>query len=265
MCKKYNNTWLLKIMEALPENRLEELDVTQDSVDHSDEIAIENTIIRHSRSLREITVNLVVPSTALGVILRECEALELLNTGRSAIGLSDAIASPWASSRLKYLRLNLYISVSFSVPDTQYTPYYLRAPPAQPSEDDHRIFAQFDTFYRQIGKQKDMIHLYVHWMNPISHLSPHSYFKAIVNPLSGMLVLEKKDNAGSQPGFLQLLGGLTKLKQLGGHIYPETPNQKIADDALEVDWIAEHWPLLDYHDFLPSSGPEGAMDEEDDD
>jgi hypothetical protein len=192
------------------------------------------------------------------MILSECEVLEDLKIRKPPIELNDIVASPWASCRLKRLELRLNVSTSPSDSPTQYIPYYLRTPPDQPSVDDHRVFAQINTFYRQIGKQKDMTELFLYWINPMSPQSDYLHFIPTLYPLPGMLALENKNNAGARPGFLQLLGGLTKLTRLGGHIYPETPNQKIADDALEADWIAEHWPLLGHHDFLPYSGPKGA-------
>jgi hypothetical protein len=260
---EHKNTYPFEIMETLRENQLECFCFFVESLSSYclDEVATRNTICRHSRTLRDIDIEVEVVSTALGMILKECEALEDLKVKESVIDLNDAVAFPWASCKMKFLRLYLRISQPSS-PDIQYTPYYLRTPPSQPSADDHRIFAQLDIFYRQIGKQKDITNLYLYWIKPISTQSPYSYlnpFHPTLYPLPGMLVLENNNNAGARPGFLQLLGGLTKLTSLGHSIYPDTPSRKIADDALEADWIAEYWPLLNHHDFLPYSGPEGAM------
>jgi hypothetical protein len=254
-----------EIVGALPENQLEELKVKPSSSGYClDEVVTGNTLLCHQRTLKEIRITTKVTGAALRVILSECEALEVLEVGGSTIDLSDAVASPWASSRMSCLYLGLHIPQSPSASGTEYIPYYLRMPPDQPSAYDHDIFAQLDIFYRQIGKQKDLTELYFRRLetvwNPLSVISPvFRRTTSVARPLPGLLKLENKSSAGARPGFLQLLGGLTKLTNISGEIFPETSSRKIADDALEADWIAEHWPLLRDPGFLPYSGPEGAM------
>lgn len=55
------------------------------------------------------------------------------------------------------------------------------------------------------------------------------------------------------PGYLELLSGLTRLKEIHGSVAPETPNRMMEVDAKEVDWILEHWPEFAEASFFPKS------------
>ncbi|KAF9132590.1 hypothetical protein BGW39_011768 [Mortierella sp. 14UC] len=165
--EKRKNAWPFETMETLPENRMEKLDVTSPSDYCLDEIGVGRTLLRHSCTLRVIKFDTTVASVALGMILHECEALELLYTANTTIDLDDAVAYPWASSRMTHLSLEIQISPPLSTPGTLYIPYYFRTPPDQPSADDHGIFARLENFYRQIGKQKDIRILDINWTESI--------------------------------------------------------------------------------------------------
>lgn len=165
-------------------------------------------------------------------MLESCTSLEDSSVIQSTMDLGDAVASPWASSSLTLLDLDI---------DTRMgrKPYYLRPSPSRWSGKEKRIFGQLEILYRQIGKQKNLWRLqlgkgYRHWGN---RKVPED-----VQQFPGMLRLGDKD--GIVPGYLDMLAGLSKLVEVGGDISPETRDGKLAEDAAEVDWILEHWPRL---------------------
>ncbi|KAF9911802.1 hypothetical protein EC991_002104 [Linnemannia zychae] len=118
-------------------------------------------------------------------------------------------------------------------------------PPTTPSAEENEIFSQLELFYRQIGKQKNLEHLDLYLGR---HIDPETgKVQEGARALPGMLTLQ--DNAGGRPGYMDLLYGLSKLRMIGGDIAAETKDDKIPEDAPEVDWILKHWPSL----YFPST------------
>lgn len=229
----------LGIMETLPDNRMEILDYYGGN--HCvDGVVAGRTILRHSCSLRQINLSSSITSSAMQMILATCRVLEELHISGSSIELSDAVAFPWAGSRMTRLTLDLKITLS-SAPDTHYMPFYLQTPPVVPSADENRIFAQLHVFYRQIGKQASLKHLSLgragYDENGLMELGEGEQEK----PMPGMLRLTGGSSSSGgmdRPGFLDLLGGLRQLEVLeGGAIYLETADGVMPADAMEVDWI----------------------------
>ncbi|KAF9127420.1 hypothetical protein BGW39_005904, partial [Mortierella sp. 14UC] len=104
------------------------------------------------------------------------------------------------------------------------------APPVTPSAGENRIFAQLELFYRQIGRQTNLKDLYLYLKTSVGPESTGELQQG--NPaFLGMLAL--KNNTAGRPGFLDLLGGLSKFKLIGGYIVAETPDYKIPEDAPE--------------------------------
>ncbi|KAF9144633.1 hypothetical protein BGX30_012064 [Mortierella sp. GBA39] len=241
---RFDKVGSLGIMETLPGNRLEILDCSGER--HCvDSVVAERTLLRHSCSLRQINIFLPTTSRAIQMILRTCRVLEELHIIGSSIALRDAVAFPWASSKMTRLTLDLNIALS-SAPYTQYGAFYLQTPPVAPSADENRIFAQLDVFYRQIGKQADLRYLS---LNRTNYDGDEQKTR-----MPGMLRLTGGNSSSGgmdRPGFLGLLGGLKYLEVLdGGAIYSETVDGNMHADTMEAYWIRTHWPLLRKTGFL---------------
>ncbi|KAF9340906.1 hypothetical protein BGZ91_011911 [Linnemannia elongata] len=67
-----------------------------------------------------------------------------------------------------------------------------------------------------------------------------------------MLNLDYTDNGtiNGYTGYLRLLGGLTKLKELRGSVSATTEETKYQMTWGEVRWMAGHWPNLEFAEFF---------------
>ncbi|KAF9118536.1 hypothetical protein BGW39_001064 [Mortierella sp. 14UC] len=255
-----NGAWPFKTLMTIPKNQVETFDFGGQGGAPLDGEFIGDSLLRHGQSLRTIRIDHRVPSMAIRGILNECVVLEDLNVDLSHIDLGDAVAaSPWASSRIRSLKLNIRIE---QLPDhpglprqSKYRPFYIRKPPVLlPGEE--RTFERLEVLYRQIGKQKELRLLQLSTREYDASGCIVGLFDG-VQPFPGMLRLkDKKKNKDMEmelPGYLELLAGLSKLEFVGSAVVPETDGFKLAEDAEEVDWILEHWPRLRTAGFIPSA------------
>lgn len=254
MCPKirnitYGNTgvqcvveeWPYKLSLALPEHQLETFR-HQGTSTPLDRDLVGQALMRHSRSLRDILIQNKIPSKTVGMILECCEALETLSVRDSKMDLEDAIARPWACSRMRELQLDIDTKIPRK-------PSYLRPPPSRRSAKEKQLFDRLEILYRQIGKLTNL--RYLHLGNPTHDYNKWSTGKYI-QPFPGLLRLGDKEK-GIVPGYLELLSGLTRLKEIHGSVAPETSDHMMKEDSKEVDWILEHWPEFVEASFFPTS------------
>ncbi|KAG0300118.1 hypothetical protein BGZ97_003382 [Linnemannia gamsii] len=232
--------WSYVLALTLPEHKLECFHHTDFSVSIDADL-VERALVRHCQSLREISIQTRVPSKTIGKFLELCEALEILDVLRSTLDLEDAIAAPWASSSMMELSLDIDTGVKRKL-------FYLRPPPSRRSPREKQLLGRLEILYHQIGKQTNLRTLH------LGQMGGRDYNKRdtgkYIQPFAAMLRLsDKKD--GIVPGYLELLGGLKKLRKITGSVGPETKDYRMAIDAEEVEWIAEHWPEFTYADFYP--------------
>ncbi|KAF9123449.1 hypothetical protein BGX30_001460 [Mortierella sp. GBA39] len=243
-----NDKWAFEVMESLPENQMESLEFQSASRCRLDDVTAVRTLLRHSGSLWQIKITSPVTSSAVRMILEMCKALEVLQIFRSTVDLCDAIASPWACTKVTSLTLSIKISPSSSPPGTEFVPSYLQNPSTPLSAAEKDIFTQLEVFYQQIGKLTGLRHLHI-------GRTEYSEQGLVVGrcplrdrPLPGMLILST--NRADRPGFLDVLGGLSKLETVGGAIFPETVGGKMSELTSEFTWICKHWRSLRQPDFL---------------
>ncbi|KAF9540720.1 hypothetical protein EC957_003868 [Mortierella hygrophila] len=232
--------WPYKLSLALPEHQLETFK------HHGADTPLEGDLVglalmRHSRSLQDVWIQNRVPSKTVGMILEYCEALEVLNLRDSTMDLEDAIAGPWACLRMRELQLDIDTMILRK-------PSYLRPPPSRRSAKEKQLFGCLEILYRQIGKLTNL--RYLHLGNPTRNYNKRLTGKYI-QPFPGLLRLSDKEK-GIVPGYLELLSGLTRLKEIHGSVAPETLYHKMEVDAKEVDWILEHWPEFAEASFFPT-------------
>ncbi|KAG9064889.1 hypothetical protein KI688_003151 [Linnemannia hyalina] len=232
--------WPYKLSLTLPEHQLKTFR------HHGTDTPLEGDLVglalmRHARSLQDVRIQNRVPSKSIGMILEYCEALEVLNVRDSTMGLEDAIAGPWACLRLRELQLDIDTMIPRK-------PSYLRPPPSRRSAKEKQLFDRLEILYRQIGKLTNL--RYLHLGNPTRNYNKRSTEKYI-QPFPGLLRLSDKEKR-TVPGYLELLSGLTRLKEIHGSVAPETPYHKMEVDAKEVNWILEHWPEFAEASFFPT-------------
>ncbi|KAG0310219.1 hypothetical protein BGZ97_012709, partial [Linnemannia gamsii] len=211
---------------------------------------------RHSSTLRTITASGCqnIDSKAIQTILVGCEALEELfiawelgsDQRRLCLHLEDAIEIPWACTRIQ--RLNLTIAI----PDKPLrhladgvVPYYNRPSPITLSAEETAQFRLLESFYRQIGTLTELqiLNLQALFFDPRENgrkISTEFYDDIF----PGLLSLGSRETG--RPGYLHLLGGLTKLRSLEGSFSATTEEAKATFGVREVVWMEQHWPALEY-------------------
>ncbi|KAG0293615.1 hypothetical protein BGZ96_002569 [Linnemannia gamsii] len=232
--------WPYMLGLTLPEHQLEGL-IKTDVGASIDGDLVGRALVRHCRSLRKLILVNCIPSKTVGMILEHCEALEILDVRRSMLDLEDAIAAPWASSRMMELSLDINTGVKRKV-------FYLRPSPSRRSPKEKQLFGRLESLYRQIGKQTNLRTLCLGQRNErdCKKMEAGKY----IQPFAGMLRLsDKKDGVVS--GYLELLVGLKQLWRISGSVGPETKNYKVAVDSAEAKWMIEHWPAFVCADFFP--------------
>ncbi|KAG0050168.1 hypothetical protein BGZ90_007121 [Linnemannia elongata] len=245
-----NDKWPLEVMETLRENQMESLEYQSASHCRLDDATAVKTLLRHSSSLWQIKIISPVTSSAVRMILETCKALEVLQISRSTVELCDAIASPWACSKMTSLTLSIKISPSSSPPGTEFVPSYLQEPPTPLSAGEKNIFTQLEVFYRQIGKLTGLRHLNIDRTEYSEHGSIVGRSNLRDRPLPGMLILST--NRAGRPGFLDLLGGLSKLETVEGAIFPETADRMMSEFTREFTWIFQLSPYFRFDNASPS-------------
>ncbi|KAF9548496.1 hypothetical protein EC957_006309 [Mortierella hygrophila] len=200
----------------------------------------ESMFQRHSSTLREISLHGYkrIDSKVVQTILVECEALESFKIYISSyddphplcLRLEDAIEIPWACTRIQELQLAIAIpDRPLIVPVAGTWPYYIRPPPTTLSVEETQQFKDLESLYRQLGKltQLRRLDLRAYYYDPTGKSNPSGA------PFPGMLNLGSEKTG--QPGYLQLLGGLTKLKTLVGSVAAYTRETMLTIGMDEVE------------------------------
>ncbi|KAF9082396.1 hypothetical protein BGX23_012508 [Mortierella sp. AD031] len=243
------------IMEAMAEGQLEELRQTGRPL-YMDDLAVAKSAYRkHSKTLRSVDLSSYRGGNpSIGLILVECAALETLRLnlkdmdGTPPILLEDAVAkSPWACTKIRHLEIRI-AGVGLPLLDTQQQTYYLHPDTTVFSAAETTKFSLLEQLYSQIGSLTNLEFLIMEIARtPIDHDSLWSWnYKKKTFP--AMLTLS--DEGSRRHGYLALLGGLTKLRELRGSVYANTDETKVTMEWLEAQWMASHWPKLEVAEFF---------------
>ncbi|KAF9118743.1 hypothetical protein BGW39_000913 [Mortierella sp. 14UC] len=235
-------TWLLELMATLPQHQLTRVLIQEPRKRRLDDLVASKSFLRHSQSLREFKIYRSISSAAVALVLRTCNVLESVGVYGASLDLQDAVAAPWASSKINQMSLELNIAPPSWPHRTRYTPYYLQTPPVPPTAEETQLFVQLESFYRQISCLKEMQHLYL----GTSQYDEQGFMLRLysVKALPGMLALS--DNKMGRPGFLEYFGGWTKLETIGGNIFPETMDGDMPAGAPEMEWVMSRWTSFLY-------------------
>ncbi|KAG0295771.1 hypothetical protein BGZ96_011006 [Linnemannia gamsii] len=264
----YRGGGAMSVMEKIPEQRLE----TFYFKGYMDEwpLQLELAICRHTETLREIRFVLCrkMNSSTLKTILTSCQALvhlEIQGTHLSNIHLSleDAIDSAWACHHLE----NLHIAIDmgqhegFSLSASQ----ILETSSAgggsmtltldeETDEDELVYWESLETLYRMIGS---LTRLTVLNLKVLTFDSRGKELDYTSTTIPGLLTLG--DGSYHRPGFLSLLGNLTRLRELRGAVRADTPKSIVTMGQNEIEWMIDHWPSLDLVEFLPTDHENKAI------
>lgn len=250
--------WILKL---LPEQQVTRIQCTSTLEWHLHGLSDAGSIFRrHSSTLRNITIGGcgTIDSKAIQAIVVECGALEQLkiawameNNGQRQLcmELDDAVEFPWACTKLQELTLTI------AIPDHPFhrlaegvVPYYERPSPTAFSAAEEQQLKSLKTLYQQIGAMTNMhwLDLRAEFYDPEGHRPMTRDYSVMSFPAMLSLGCVKT----SRPGFLHLLGGLTRLDRLGGSISAETEETKVTIGTHEYEWMNLHWPELTFTSVL---------------
>lgn len=255
---------LVRLMEVMPAHTLEKVKLNNFEY-LLDSTKTRQIFVNHARSLRTVDLRYTMHMSSKDMItvLELCEALEEFKkhpnptSGDDFMTLQDAVSVPWASKRIRHLELTIGIPEFFTP-----APYYAR-PEQMPlvlSDAEQRMFTKLEKLYTQLGSLTELEYL---------DLRAVEYVESSVEAETGSLAPFYNHSSDDQthnktfpamlclpdaetgiPGYLDLLRGWTKLKELRGSVCVETMENMATVGDKEVDWFLEHWPMLERVDFF---------------
>ena len=236
----------LEIVRAVEEQRLEVL-LFSGFLGGDDLISV--MLQRHSTVLRELRLNdcFRLSSKSIQTVLCTGRGLEVFRIEPSSphmsyITLEDAIAVEWVCNGVKQLRLEFEIGATIPPSPDAYYKRLEKEVPLVMTETERVQFSLLETLYRRIGALVELEHLDMRAMVECYDEIPfrHSY-RDVSFP--GMLSLG--DEVIGKPGFLNLFGGLKKLRSLNGSVRAKTDETRVTVGQRECEWLNENWPMLE--------------------
>ncbi|KAF9905140.1 hypothetical protein EC991_001960 [Linnemannia zychae] len=246
--------FIMEIMSALPTHTVQSFTTLAFNKSSTD---LASRLLRHSATLREVHIDQCqeFDSKAIQSILVQCQALEYFNyrhPGSSPVcptkfNLADAIEFPWASTRIKDLRLLIAMDYIEPAPEGR---FYERLPLTNLTAAEHRRMAMLEKLYCQIGRLVNMENLTMRLVVR-DHPTIEASYTQITFP--GMLSLPHEGSG--RVGHLHLLAGLKKLRILHGVARAHSDETIKMIEQPEVEWIAQNWSLLQSVDFFRNPMP----------
>ncbi|KAG0210326.1 hypothetical protein BGX33_004984 [Mortierella sp. NVP41] len=275
---KQINTLMAGIMQALPEQRLDEFTWAG----YKDDPATDYRRLfqRHSRTLQKIDMSLCrgIKSKTIKTILCECYALEEFSlqphhwTCETKLDLVDAVSAPWVCTRIRllYLLIGIVDLRPASIGRAAVLkPYYKRKPFFLTMEEKEQ-FSQLEALYKQIGQLTQLSILVMKasmvrptdpapLMNPNVPADEEGIWFGYQNlSFPGMLSLG--DPKTGRPGYLHHLKGLKNLRLLLGSVAVDTDETLVTVGWDEIRYIDKCWPrlqraeMIQRHDVRDTNG-----------
>ncbi|KAF9541940.1 hypothetical protein EC957_002570 [Mortierella hygrophila] len=233
-------------------------------------------LFRHSETLCDLTFDAVksLYSTTILDLLCNCPALKKLVVRGGddikdnsvddiqrlqdiSLAITHAIAKPWVCLRLSHLEIPVMLDWF------AYTPIFLEDASSGWFHDWRHTqgdsnWETLRKFYHQIGRlhQLEILDLKACLVYPTSTASGVTWSDIT---LPGMLLMPftpkpslfpSPRNQNITPGFLDVLGGLTKLRELRGSVRVDLPVMRSAMRLDSYRWMGRHWPMLKVAEFL---------------
>ncbi|KAF9123439.1 hypothetical protein BGW39_008970 [Mortierella sp. 14UC] len=248
------------LMQEIGESQLEVLRVQECQSSMEDDLEVDTgtaALQRHSASLRIVNFSNCADwqGDAIGLVFDECSGLEVLKpTTRTGwevayIDLEDTVDSiPWKCTRLHHLEMTISETalpgdpILLMKPENQVFDAFADAAYEQGVKSK---LDQLEKFYRQIGALTQLSHLHLRAVSTDAEGAPLPLETTPYrrNNFPGMLSLGDEYTGG--PGYLDLLGGLIKLKKLQGSVLATTDQTRRTMGWPEARWMARHWPDLE--------------------
>ncbi|KAG0376952.1 hypothetical protein BGX24_006959 [Mortierella sp. AD032] len=248
-----------RIMSAIPEQGLQEINCYSSSFILNDVVA-RKSFARHSNTLHTVVFESCVGinSRSLSVLLAECPKLEVLQVTwvdhmrGPTLHLEDAVAIPWGSTNFRRLSLTIGIPVIEPFHASE-QPYYMRKGPIVLTDAESVRFALLEKLYKQIGSLVELEHLdlRVDMVNTLGESFDDTTYEHLSFP--GLLSLS--DKRTGRVGYLDLLSGLMKLKELRGSVYARADETEKTMSMREVVWLDHFWPELELAEFFFENEP----------
>lgn len=259
------------ILRALPDHSLDVL--SNQFFAAGDEVnpILKMVAMQHCRSIREIRLVQCqhIDGKTIQGILMNCRALEhfsVKDKDRSSIRLKDLVEGEWKAVRLKAL------DITIELRQQRYTAAYLRKQGQAMPAVTEGTWERLKKFYRRLGALKDIEVLNLRikskelqWLDESGKVRPappkNSSGKEIDDEWSsdseprtefhnsadvsfpGFLSLGNK--IAGRRGYLKLLAGLTKLRELRGHVQATTSETRWTVGRREMAWMVNNWPSLE--------------------
>ncbi|KAK3812355.1 MAG: hypothetical protein JOS17DRAFT_469033 [Linnemannia elongata] len=268
------------IVRALPDHSLDVLSnqffATGDEVNP----ILKMVAMQHCRSIREIRLVQCqhIDGKTIRSILMNCLALEHFSVedkDRSSIRLKDLVEGEWRAIRLKVL------DITVELRQQRYTAAYLRKQGQVMPAVTEGTWERLKKFYRRLGALKDIEILNLRikskelqWLDELGHVRPaplsNSSGKEIDDDWSsdseprtvfhnsadasfpGFLSLGNK--LAGRRGYLKVLAGLTKLRELRGHVQASTSETLWTVGRREMEWMVKNWPSLEVIELFRGEG-----------
>jgi hypothetical protein len=241
----------LEIVRAVEEQTLQH--VTFAGLQGGDSL-IPVMLQRHSTVLRELRLGnfILLSSKSIQKILNTGRGLEVLRIEPyrpvvSCITLEDAAEVEWVCKGVKHLRLEFKIGATIP-PSTD--AYYKRLEkgevPLVLTEEEKAQFLLLETLYRQVGTLVELEHLD---MRAVAECSGDDEHRCSYGDVSFPGMLSLADEISGRPGYLDLFGGLKKLRSLNGSVRAMTDETRVTVGQRECEWLGVHWPMLEVLDF----------------
>ncbi|KAK5808451.1 hypothetical protein F5H01DRAFT_352121 [Linnemannia elongata] len=160
----------------------------------------------------------------------------------SCITLEDAITVEWVCKGVKQLRLEFKIGATIPPSPDVYYKRLEKEVSLVLTEDERAQFSLLEILYHRIGALVELEHLDMRAVVECNDEIPFQYLYRDVS-FPGMLSL--RDEIVGKPGYLDLFGGLKKLRSLNGSVRAKTDETRVTVGQRECEWLNENWPLLE--------------------
>lgn len=260
------------VIDILHEHTLEALNIS--FFKEGPYTSLTSKLFRHSETLCDLTFDAVesLYSTTILDFLCSCHALKKLvvrsggdiNDNKLddiqclqdiSLAITHAIAKPWVCLRLSHLEIPVMLDWFAYTPPSPANPSWFHDWRNTQGDSNWEALRKF---YHQIGRlhQLEILDLKACLVYPNSVASGATWSDIT---LPGMLLmpftpkpslLPPPRNQNITPGFLDVLSGLTKLRELRGSVRVDLPEMRLAMRLDSYRWMARHWPKLKIAEFL---------------
>lgn len=236
----------LEIVRAVEEQKLEVL-LFSGFLGGDDLIPV--ILQRHSTVLRELRLNdcIRLSSKSIQRVLCTGQGLEVFRIepkrpAMSCITLEDAVAVEWVCKGVKQLRLEFKIGATVPPSPDAYYKRLEKEVPLVLTEDERAQFSLLEALYRRIGALVELEHLD---MRAVVEPNDDILFQYSHRDVSFPGMLSLADEVVGKPGYLDLFGGLKKLRSLNGSVRAKTDETRVTVGQRECEWWSENWPMLE--------------------